>query len=425
MIGFTVTLVLLVLITVLYQLITKMKIVGGNELGIVSGTVRKRGFKTLSGGRAFIIPLFNRFAKIDLTPYTIEVVVDSAIADGVVPLNVTATVSFAISSSASGRERAATRILELTQNQEHLKAIASSIIEGHLRDSIASMTPEAVMRDKDTLVSKMINVCKSDLENIGLEITTMNIADVDDHRLDGVEEPDLYIALLKRVQAANAQTQARTAEANAKAAAVEKEQERRAEVEVRNLENQLENLRADTELKIDQVGQQKAVGVEQAIRNASAELAGIESKIASETERINMLKKEYEANIITRAMAVKEKKILEAQSRAAMIKGKAQGEIDQLKQTLEILDDKDDNSGRLTYIIENFERIITPLAETLQLYPAEKMTVITGVQGAGTGPISAIHPNAVDAGKNDMLKQVLSASLGRQVATVNHEKQEG
>ncbi|RCW39300.1 hypothetical protein DFO77_10168 [Marinilabilia salmonicolor] len=39
-----------------------------------------------------------------------------------------------------------------------------------------------VMQDKDTLVAKMINVCKSDLENIGLEITTMNIADVDDHR---------------------------------------------------------------------------------------------------------------------------------------------------------------------------------------------------------------------------------------------------
>ena len=66
------------------------------------------------------------------------------------------------------------------------------------------MTPEDVMSQKDQLIQNMIKVCKSDLEEIGLEITTMNIADVDDHRLEGVNEPDLYIALLKRVQTVNA-----------------------------------------------------------------------------------------------------------------------------------------------------------------------------------------------------------------------------
>ncbi|HQG39568.1 MAG TPA: flotillin family protein, partial [Spirochaetales bacterium] len=188
-----------------YQLITKMKIVGGNELGIVSGKSSGKGFKTLSGGRVFIIPLINKFAKLDLTPQTIEVKVESAIAAGIVPLNVKATVSFAIASNEAGRNRAVTRILKIAKNWDELRHVASDIIEGHLRDSIASITPEQVMKDKDTLVRKMINICKNDLENIGLEITTMNIADVDDHRLDGVDEPDLYIALLKRIQTANAE----------------------------------------------------------------------------------------------------------------------------------------------------------------------------------------------------------------------------
>ena len=189
MLYFLITLFGLIILTIVYQLITKMKIVGGNELGIVSGKGTK-GFRSLSGGRAFIIPLLNKFSKLDLTPYTIEVKVESAIASGVVPLNVKATVSFAIASNEAGRIRAVTRILSMAKDWERLRKVASDIIEGHLRDSIASITPEQVMKDKDTLVAKMINVCKNDLENIGLEITTMNIADVDDHRLPGVEEPD-------------------------------------------------------------------------------------------------------------------------------------------------------------------------------------------------------------------------------------------
>ena len=81
---------------------------------------------------------------------------------------------------------------------ENLIGVANSIIEGHLRGSLAQMTPEEVMSHKERLVKSMLQVCRGDLEAIGLEITTMNIADVEDHRFDGVEEPDLYIALLKR-----------------------------------------------------------------------------------------------------------------------------------------------------------------------------------------------------------------------------------
>ena len=263
MITFVAVFIGLIAIVIFFQLFTNMKIVGGNELGIVSGG-GKKGFKTLSGGRVFIIPILNKFAIIDLTPHTIEVVVDSAIAEGIIPLNVKATVSFSIASNEAGRNRAVTRILNMTHNWEGLRVVASDIIEGHLRDAIATMTPEQVMQDKDTLVARMINVCKSDLENIGLEITTMNIADVDDHRLSGVEDPDLYIALLKRVQTANAETQARQAQANAKASSTEKEEERRCDIELSAIENEYQNLVASTQVSVKSEEQRKKVGIEQA-----------------------------------------------------------------------------------------------------------------------------------------------------------------
>jgi flotillin len=400
----------LIIVTVLFQLLTKMKLVGGNELGVLSGGGPTKGFRTISGGRVFVFPLLNRFAKLDLTPHTIEVVVDSAIAAGVVPLNVKATVSFAIASNQGGRIRAVTRILSLAENPENLRSTASNIIEGHLRDSIASMTPEQVMKDKDILVAKMINVCKEDLENIGLEITTMNIADVEDHRLEGVTEPDLYIALLKRVQTANAETKARVARAEATAAATEQREQRRAEVEVRSLENEYQRLEADTRVKVKQEEQRLAVGVEQAQQNARAQVTGVLAKIEAEKQRIEMLRQKFEAEIITPALAEQERMVLNSKADATRMRAKAQAEIDQLKLTLKIISGAGE-SGRQTYLIENFNRLIAPFAETLGFFPVKHLSVITGVEGSHE-PISAIHPNAIELEKNRLMGGVVSEALG-------------
>ncbi len=409
MIAFVAVLIALIVITVILQVITKMKIVGGNELGIVSGKGSPKGFRAISGGRVFTIPLLNRFAKLNLTPHTIEVPVESAIASGVVPLNVKATVSFAIASNEAGRTRAVTRILSLANDWERLRQVASDIIEGHLRDSIASITPEQVMKDKDALVARMISVCKSDLENIGLEITTMNIADVDDHRLDGVDEPDLYIALLKRVQSANAQTKARVAQAEAKAASVEQEEARRAETEVRAIENEHERLVADTRVRVAEEVQRKTVGVEQAQQDGVARVAGLKAEIEAERQRLSMLQTQYEAEIVTPAQAEKERMILEAKARTAGMRAKAIAEIDQLERTLAIIGEGGE-SGSNTYVIENFERLIAPFAETLSFFPVKRVSVITGMEGAHA-PISAIHPSAIEKEKNDLIAGAIGSAL--------------
>jgi len=132
MIVFAFVLGALVGITVIIQLITNMKIVGGNELGVITGSGRLKGFRTFSGGRAFVIPLFQKFSKFDLTPITIEVVVESAIAAGIVPLNVKATVSFAIASNEAGRSYAVTRILNLRLTGRNLPKLQGILSKGIL-----------------------------------------------------------------------------------------------------------------------------------------------------------------------------------------------------------------------------------------------------------------------------------------------------
>ena len=409
MIIFATVLGVLVGIAVVIQLVTHMKIVGGNELGVITGSGRPKGFKTLSGGRAFVIPLLQKFNKFDLTPITIEVVVDSAIAAGIVPLNVKATVSFAIAGNEAGRSYAVTRILNLASDRKELAKIAGDIIEGHLRDSIASMTPEQVMKDKDALVSRMINVCKGDLENIGLQITTMNIADVDDHRLRGVEEPDLYIALLKRIQSASAETRAREAQAEAKAAAAEQAEGRRAETEVKNLRNELDRLKAEVRVRLAQESQRRQVGVEQEAANARARVSGVTAEMEAEKQKIELLRNRYRAEILTPAAASSEKAVLDAKAEVSSWLEVAKAEMQQLEITLKTIQEsgkgKMDGTARTVWLIDNFENLFKPFADTLAHYPAEHVSVITGA--AGGKPISAIHPDAAAMARNEIIAEAL------------------
>ncbi|MDR0722384.1 MAG: hypothetical protein LBF75_06265 [Treponema sp.] len=412
MIIFVAVLGSLVGITIFIQLLTNMKIVGGNELGVITGSGKPKGFRTFSGGRAFIIPVLQRFSKFDLTPITIEVVVDSAIATGIVPLNVKATVSFAIAGNEAGRSHAVTRILDLAANREKLAKIAGDVIEGHLRDSIASMTPEQVMKDKDTLVAKMIHVCKRDLENLGLEITTMNIADVDDHRLPGVEEPDLYIALLKRIQSAHAETKAREAQAEAKAAAAEQAEARRGETEVKHLRNELEQLKAEVRVSLAEETQRQKVGVEQAAANARARVAGITAELEAEKQNIALLKNRYQAEIITPALATRDKAILQAKAEVSGWYEVAKAEIEQLEVTLKTMEAAH-GEARRAWLIDNFEALFAPFAQTLAHYPAGHISVITGAGGTDKTPLSAIHPNALASAQNDLIAGALADLPGK------------
>ena len=71
MTGFVIIFALLVLITLLIQLITKMKIVGADELAIVAG--QGKSFSSVRGGRVFVFPLIHRFYRMDMRPRTTSV----------------------------------------------------------------------------------------------------------------------------------------------------------------------------------------------------------------------------------------------------------------------------------------------------------------------------------------------------------------
>jgi multidrug efflux pump subunit AcrA (membrane-fusion protein) len=235
-----------------------------------------------------------------------------------------------------------------------------------------------------------------------------------------VREPELYIALLKRIQSANAEAQSRAAQAQARAAAKEESESRRAEVAVREAANSKESLLAQTRVDVAQQGQRSAIGVQRAERDAVAKVAGIKAQIKAEEQRIEMLREKYRAEILIPADAERERMGLQAKTTAAEIRGRAQAEIDQLSRTIEILR-AGGKSALSAYIIEHFEKFIEPFSQTLSLFPAKHATVISGASGSHA-PISGVHPHPVEEQKARLTLQALGAISTAEGAGTEPEK---
>jgi flotillin len=220
-------------------------------------------------------------------------------------------------------------------------------------------------------------------------------------------DQQLYIALLKRVQAANAETQSRQAQAHARAASTQAREARRAEVASRDLDNQREKVVAESSLAVAKEKQRSAVEVQRAARDAEAQVAGITAQIEAERERIEVLRAKFHAEVLVPAQGEKQRMILEAWADATEVLGKGQAELAQLRATMEIIEEGG-QADLQAYLVENFERFSTPFARTLSLFPVDYASVITG-SGQSNAPLSAIHPHPVEAEKARLMGTAFGA----------------
>ena len=175
---------------------------------------------------------------------------------------------------------------------------------------------------------------------------------------------------------------------------------------MRELENERQGIEAQTRVQVAQERQRGAVGMQEATRNAESEVAGLKAAIEAEKQQIEMVRVQYQANTIVPAQAVKQKKVEEARGEAARIRGQAQAELEQMSRTVAILLEGG-SQGVTAYVIDKFGGLVEAFAQTMSLFPVREITVIVG-EHEKEGPISAIHPSAVD----NALNEQIAATLG-------------
>ena len=141
-----VTIVLFVLFTIIF-LASRYKRCPSDKVLVVYGSVGKgQSARCIHGGGAFIIPLFQDYTYMSLTPLTISIPLTKALSLQNIRINVPSTFTVGISTEESIMNNAAERLLNL--QQDDVENMAREIIFGQLRLTVASLTIEQINQDR-------------------------------------------------------------------------------------------------------------------------------------------------------------------------------------------------------------------------------------------------------------------------------------
>ncbi len=134
--------------------------------------------KCIHGGAAFVVPLFQDFQFLDLTPIPIDIKLEGALSKQNIRVTTPSTFTVGISTEKGVMENAAERLLGLDLNQ--IRLLGQDIIFGQMRVVIATMDIESINADRDLLIEKITAGVEVELTKIGLGLINVNIQDVTD-----------------------------------------------------------------------------------------------------------------------------------------------------------------------------------------------------------------------------------------------------
>jgi len=171
--------VAIVFFTFVMLLVSRFKRCPSNRILVIYGkTGAGNVSKPIHGGAAFIWPLIQDYAYLNLEPIQIEVPLRGAVSMENIRVSVPSVFTVAIGTTPEVMNNAAIRLLGLTT--QLVKKQAEEIIFGQLRQVIASMKIEDINRDRETFQQHIQNSLEPELKKVGLVLINVNITDITD-----------------------------------------------------------------------------------------------------------------------------------------------------------------------------------------------------------------------------------------------------
>jgi flotillin len=160
-------------------LATRYKRCPSNKVLVIYGKVRTgQSARTIHGGAAFIIPLIQDYAYLNLEPIQIEVPLRDALSIENIRVAVPSVFTVAVGTQPAIMQNAAIRLLGL--NASAVRKQAEDIIFGQLRQVIASMSIDEINRDREKFLHNILTSLEPELAKIGLTLINVNITDITD-----------------------------------------------------------------------------------------------------------------------------------------------------------------------------------------------------------------------------------------------------
>jgi len=180
---FTVIIVVIGLMTLIW-LATRYKRCPSDKILVVYGKVSSaKGVSGLAsrcyhGGGAFVLPVVQDFAFLDLTPMSIDIGLTGALSQQNIRVNVPSAFTVGVSTEPGVMENAAERLLGMSTKA--IMDLARDLIFGQMRVVIATMPIEEINADRDKLVINISNGVEVELKKVGLRLINVNIQDITD-----------------------------------------------------------------------------------------------------------------------------------------------------------------------------------------------------------------------------------------------------
>lgn len=307
---------------------------GKNKAGGVSSA------RCIHGGAAFIWPVFQSYAFLDLTPISIECNLTNALSKQNIRVDVPCRFTVGISTEADSMTNAAERLLG--QRLENIQDLAKDILFGQLRLVIATMDIEEINSDRDKFLANVSANVEAELRKIGLKLINVNVTDLRDE--------SGYIEALGKEAAAKAINDAKksVAEQNRFGEIGKAEADRDKDIRIAETirdtrirtseanatavegENNAKILIADsdaTRREREAEAARKAIAAEK-VQSAKALEEAYQAEREAELARADREKATQKANIVIPAEIEKEKVIIEAEAEAERLRRQAKGEAD-------------------------------------------------------------------------------------------------
>ena len=161
------------------MVVTRYKRCASDEILVVYGRVKGgKASVCMHGGARMVWPLIQEYKKLSLVPMTIPINLTNALSMQNIRIHVPSTFTVGISTDPLIMNNAAERLLHLNTNQ--INEMASEIIFGQLRLTVASLTIEQINQDRDNFLERITLNVGHELHKLGLYLINVNITDITD-----------------------------------------------------------------------------------------------------------------------------------------------------------------------------------------------------------------------------------------------------
>lgn len=383
----TVILFLLFLFSIVFFLAKLYRRCPSNKILVVYGRVGgSRTVQCYHGGGTFVWPLIQGSAFLDLTPRNIHIPLKGALSHQNIRVNVPSTFTVAIGITPDIMNNAAVRLLDL--DHKGMESMATEIIVGQLRLTVASLRIEEINQDRERFLDSIKKNIEPELHKIGLTLLNVNITDITDESeyiesigkkasATAVNQAKVDVAEQEKqgdIGKALAEKDRRVSVASYHAQAVKGENESKAEMAVTNA--LLAEKEAEATRRSQVAKQQAEAEIQKARALAQAQLLEAEQVVPQEIRKKKIqidAEAEAQSKVLIaqgEAEAILAIKQAEAEGIQKLLDAKAKG----YKQLVAACGD-DAKSASTMLLIEKLEEIVKLQTEAIKNIKIDKITV--------------------------------------------------